>query len=222
MKKKKLGLPSVVSTGVGLIVATSCLMSLGQGAGNVGVVFIIAMLIACALNILTAMSLAELNALMPNLSGGLAQYTLACLGPLPTIVSMIGGYLICNSLAASVEAAMFGNVLTELLGLPMPSTAVSVTIIVLLVVVNLFGVDMFAKIQGIVAYSLIASLVIMGIIGAVGAGTGKVVEQPAALTTDIGEIMGMVSVAFWLFIGVEFIIPIARDVRDAKKTSRVG
>lgn len=216
-KKKKLGLPSVVSTGVGLIVATSCLMSLGQGAGNVGVVFIIAMLIACALNILTAMSLAELNALMPNLSGGLAQYTLACLGPLPTIVSMIGGYLICNSLAASVEAAMFGNVLTELLGLPMPSTAVSVTIIVLLVVVNLFGVDMFAKIQGIVAYSLIVSLVIMGIIGAVGAGTGQVVEQPAALTTDIGEIMGMVSVAFWLFIGVEFIIPIARDVRDAKK-----
>ena len=30
MEEKKLGLPSVISTGVGLIVATSCLMSLGR------------------------------------------------------------------------------------------------------------------------------------------------------------------------------------------------
>lgn len=30
MEDKKLGLPSVVSTGVGLIVATSCLMSVGH------------------------------------------------------------------------------------------------------------------------------------------------------------------------------------------------
>ena len=36
MEEKKLGLPSVISTGVGLIVATSCLMSLGQGAGAEG------------------------------------------------------------------------------------------------------------------------------------------------------------------------------------------
>lgn len=34
--KKKLGLPSVVATGVGVIVATSCLLSLGQGAGTIG------------------------------------------------------------------------------------------------------------------------------------------------------------------------------------------
>ena len=35
MKEKKLGLPSVVATGVGLIVATSCLISTGQGASAV-------------------------------------------------------------------------------------------------------------------------------------------------------------------------------------------
>lgn len=31
---KKLGLGSVVSISVGLVIATSCLVSLGQGAGN--------------------------------------------------------------------------------------------------------------------------------------------------------------------------------------------
>lgn len=77
MDEKKLGLPSVVSTGVGLIVATSCLMSLGQGAGALGTGFIVSMILACAINICTALSMAELNALMPNLTGGLAQYTLA-------------------------------------------------------------------------------------------------------------------------------------------------
>ena len=47
MNEKKLGLPSVIAVGVGLIVATSCLMSLGQGAGSLGISFIIAMVIAC-------------------------------------------------------------------------------------------------------------------------------------------------------------------------------
>lgn len=46
MEEKKLGLPSVISTGVGLIVATSCLMSLGQGAGALGTGFIISIILA--------------------------------------------------------------------------------------------------------------------------------------------------------------------------------
>ena len=50
---KKLGLGSVVSISVGLVIATSCLVSLGQGAGTVGVVFIFSMIIACLLNMTT-------------------------------------------------------------------------------------------------------------------------------------------------------------------------
>ena len=34
MEEKKLGLKSVISVSVGLVIATSCLVSLGQGAGN--------------------------------------------------------------------------------------------------------------------------------------------------------------------------------------------
>ena len=82
-QEKKLGLGSVVSISVGLIIATSCLVSLGQGAGTIGVTFIFAMVIACILNMTTVASLSELNALMPNTTGGLAQYTLACMGPFP-------------------------------------------------------------------------------------------------------------------------------------------
>ena len=98
-QEKKLGLGSVVSISVGLIIATSCLVSLGQGAGTIGVTFMFAMGIACILNMTTVASLSELNALMPNTTGGLAQYTLACMGPFPTIISMVGGYILCNVLS---------------------------------------------------------------------------------------------------------------------------
>ena len=62
MEEKKLGLKSVISVSVGLVIATSCLVSLGQGAGTIGVTFIFAMVIACLFNMTTIASLSELNA----------------------------------------------------------------------------------------------------------------------------------------------------------------
>lgn len=87
--EKKLGLFSAIATSVGLVVATSCLMSLGQGTSVLGTGFIITMVLACIINMLTALSLSELNSLMPNLTGGLAQYTLAGMGPFITILILL-------------------------------------------------------------------------------------------------------------------------------------
>ena len=194
---KKLGLPSVVATGVGVIVATSCLLSLGQGAGTIGTPFILSMVLACMLNCFAAFGMAELNALMPNLTGGLAQYTLACVGPFITILIMVGGYLFGNTIVASVECAMFGNTLLEIFPhSPIPSVAYCIVVLLVLIVVNLKGVDLFAKVQNVVAYGLIGSLVILGVIGAVGAGTGKVVDQPAVVKGDFNSVISMCGLAF--------------------------
>ena len=38
-KDRTLGLRSVVSISVGLVIATSCLVSLGQGAGSIGGIY---------------------------------------------------------------------------------------------------------------------------------------------------------------------------------------
>ncbi|HAU84666.1 MAG TPA: amino acid permease [Lachnospiraceae bacterium] len=222
MDKKKLGLPSVIAAGTGLIVATSCLMSLGQGAGAIGVSFIIAMLIACIINIFTALSMAELNALMPNLTGGLAQYTLACMGPFVAIITMVGGYLVCNAIAGSVECAMFGNTITSVFDTKIPSNGFCIILLVILIIANLNGIDMFAKIQNFVAYGLIISLVAMGVIGILGIGTGEKVSQPWVLTTSCSSIFPMVGLAFFLFLGCEFIIPIAKYVNNPRKNVPLG
>ena len=178
MEEKKLGLRSVISVSVGLVIATSCLVSLGQGAGTIGIVFIFAMVIACLLNMTTIASLSELNALMPNTTGGLAQYTLASLGPFPTLISMVGGYLFCNVLSSGVEASIFAYAMGETIPLPIPNFVYTAVMTIILLIANLKGVDMFAKIQDAVAFLMVASMVIMGVIGAIGMGTGPKVVQP--------------------------------------------
>lgn len=222
MEEKKLGLGSVVSISVGLVVATSCLVSLGQGAGSIGIAFIGAMVIAMLLNMTTVLSLSELNALMPNTTGGLAQYTLAALGPFPTLVSMVGGYLVCNTLSCGVEASIFSYAVADTTGLKIPSIVYTFLMVVIVLIANLFGVDMFAKIQNIVAVLLIGSLVVLGIIGAVGLGTGVRVEQPYVTSTNASEIISMTAVAFWLFIGAEYVIPVSKDVKNAKRNVPLG
>ena len=222
MKDKKLGLGSVVSVSVGLVVATSCMVSLGEGAGNLGAMFIVAMVIAMLLNMTTIASLSELNALMPNTTGGLAQYTLAALGPFPTLLSMVGGYIVCNTLSCGVEASIFSFSVTETTGWKIPSIVYTLVMVVALLVTNLYGVDVFAKIQDIVAVLLIGSLVIMGFIGMIGAGTGVKVEQPLVMETDFKSIVSMTAVAFWLFIGAEYAIPVSKNVKNAKRNVPLG
>ena len=223
MQEKKLGLPSIVATGVGLIIATSCLLSIGQGASTIGLPFIITMAIACAFNILTAFSICELNALMPNLTGGMAQYTLACFGPFVSIVITVGGYLTCQTIMGSSEAAMFGNTLSSVLtGVPIPGSVYSIVLILILLGLNLFGVDMFAKVQNIVAYGLIGSLLFLGIMGTIKLGTGQVVEQPAVLSSKPSDVFSLLGLAFFLFIGVEFIVPISTQVKNPRKKVPLG
>ncbi|MGN1090477.1 MAG: APC family permease, partial [Huintestinicola sp.] len=220
---KKLGLASAVATGVGLIIATSCLLSIGQGAAALGTTFIITMVVACLFNILTALSICELNALMPNLSGGMAQYTLASFGPFVSIVVNVGGYLTCQTILGSSEVAMFGNTMSSVLeSIPLSGTVYSILLVVILMIFNLFGVDMFAKIQNIVAYGLIFSLTVMGIMGTLKIGTGEVVDQPSVLSSNPADMFSLLGLAFFLFIGAEFVVPISTQVRNARRNVPLG
>lgn len=222
MEEKKLGLRNVVSVSVGLVIATSCLISLGQGAGEIGELFIFAMIIACLLNMVTMATMSELNALMPNVTGGLAQYTLAGIGPVPTIVLMVGGYMISNILSSGVEASIFAYAMGKVLGLPIPNYCWTVLASIIILIANLRGVDMFAKIQDLVAYLLLGSMLAMGLIGVFKLGTGTVVNQPAIMHPHFKNVVSMTAVAFWLFIGAEYAIPISKDVKNAKRNVPLG
>lgn len=217
---KKLGLPSAISTCVGLIVATSCLLSLGRGMGMAGSGFVIAMAVVVVLNIFQAFTFTELHSLMPNVDGGLGQYTLVGLGPGPSILSNLSAYFIVNLLSCSVEISMCGMVLHQLF-LPMiPAPVISIAFLLILLAVNMMGVDIFAKLQNAVVALLLLSFLGMGIISFFRLGTGTAIPDAQKMTPSISGISGLVSMAgtaFWLFIGIEFVIPISKDLKHPKR-----
>ena len=81
MNAKKIGLGSAVAICVGLVVASSCLVSLGTGMGRVGRWFLIPMFIVMILNSFVGISYSELHGLMPKCNGGTSQYLMAGVGP---------------------------------------------------------------------------------------------------------------------------------------------
>lgn len=215
--EKKIGIFGAVSTGVGMLIATSCFISSASGSSTVGTPFVIAIVIACIANMMAVLSIAELNAIMPNLTGGIAQYTLAGMGPLITIVTMVGGYLISNVFAAPAEGAMFANVMAEIAGDSIPPAVFSVGVTIILIIVNLMGVNMSTLLQEIVASFMVLSLIVLSVVGALGIGSGVQVEQAAVISSDLADVLPLTATAFWFFIGAEFIVPLAKDMKNPKK-----
>lgn len=215
---KKVGLGSAVAACVGLIVATSCLVSLGSGIGMAGKWFIIPLFIVMILNGFIALSFSELHHLMPNVDGGTGQYTLVALGPVPSMISNISAYLITMVLASTAELAMCGTVLSQLFFPELDYRIISILVLVLFFIVNCFGVDLFSKVQNIIVILLIGSMIAMGVMGFLKIAPEKALEvQSAPAITGIGGVMGLAAIAFWLFIGVEFVIPLAKDMKNSKR-----
>ena len=220
MKNKKLGLPSAIAICVGLIVASSCLLSLGQGVGLAGKGFIVSMFIVLILNICLALSFNELHDIMPNVDGGLGQYTKSALGNMLSMISNISAYVIVNLLAASVEISMCGIVVNQAFLPKVPARVISIIFLIVLTLVNYKGIDLFSKIQNIVVSLLLLSLLGMGIISFFKLGTGHVISaasQAAPQVTGLGGYISLSAMAFWLFIGIEFVIPVAKDLKNPKR-----
>ena len=129
---------------------------------------------------------------------------------------MLGGYIIANIFAAPAEGAMFANVMNDFLGNGIPPAVWSVSLTVILVVINLMGVNMSALVQSIIASFMVISLLILGIIGAFGLGSGETVTQTVELNVGIKDVLPLTAVAFWFFIDSEFIVPIGKDMRNPR------
>ncbi|MDR0905316.1 MAG: APC family permease [Oscillospiraceae bacterium] len=218
-ENKKLGLGSGVAVCMGLIVATSCLVSLGQGSGLAGKSFVLPLIIVAILNSFIALSFSELHSIIPNADGGLGQYMLVGLGPWASIVSNLSAYVLVSFFALSVELSMCGIVLNELFPL-IPAPAFSIFIIAALFIVNLLGVDIFAKVQNVTVVLLIGSMFVIGVLALLRLGTNAAIapaDIEAAPMSSFGDLISLSALAFWLFIGVEFIVPFSKNLRNPRR-----
>ena len=191
MNAKKLGLGSAIAICVGLIVATSCLVSLGTGMGSAGRWFIIPMFFVMILNSFVGLSYSELNGLMPNVNGGTCQYLMAGVGPFFSLIGNSAAYVITMILSATAEISLCGMVLQELFFHSVDYRIISIVILIAFFIVNYFGVDIFSKVQDVIVILLIGSMLILGIIGCVKGGTGTPIAYQGPSWQEIGGFGGL-------------------------------
>lgn len=218
MNTKKISLFAGICTCVGITIGSSNMLVIANGVSYCGVWFIIPLVISCCLCLLCALTFTELRSIMPQVEGGIGQYVYVGMGSAASISSQLAstaGSAVC---AMAVEAAMCGYVLNEFMPLLSIGTW-SIIIIVLIAVVNWFGVSAFAKLQEVSVAFLFVTLFTFGFLGAFRFGINPVVDQTMQEAPAYGGVnsLFMVASGAWLFMGSDAIIPIANDMKNPKK-----
>lgn len=211
-----LGLAALFSVAIGVIVGQSTIVSLLQAVGIAGWGFLGAMAIGYVLMLCNSASFAELALLMPR-AGGLGGYCEAALGHFAAIFAVFAGYVVPALFGPAAELLVVGGVMDQLLPGTLPTLAWAGVLMAVLVVLNLLGTDVFAKLQTALTFTMLAFLGITGLwalghvpaASAAVAGAASAVANPgwASMSSD-ATVLGVVALVMYSLIGTEFVTPL--------------
>lgn len=219
--RTKIRLPAMMAICVGLVVAQGVMISALQGIGLGGMSFIFAMVVALILAQFNAMSFAELSLMFPA-RGTLATYTQKAIGHFPAIVGVFAGYVVVAILALPVEMFLVDVMVGQLLPGMFPEKTVPLFILLLFTATNLIGADVFSRVQNVLALVLVCALILTGLVAMAGFGghpelAGTTVDWGLGGIVD-GSFIGLVGLALWTMVGVEYICPMIREVDAPNRT----
>ncbi|MDH2435447.1 APC family permease [Pokkaliibacter sp. MBI-7] len=216
--RSKLRLPTMMAICIGLVIVQGAMISAIQGVGIGGMAFVAAMVTALIIAQFNAMTFSELSLMFPQ-EGTLATYTQKAIGHFPAIVSVFAGYVVVAVLAVPVELFLVDAMLEKLLPGVLPEKALPLLILAIFTLTNLVGADVFARVQNVLAFVLVSALVIVGAVAITGMAEPH--PQLAGPTVDWGfdgvlngSFLGLVTLAMWTMVGVEFICPLINEVRN--------
>ncbi len=213
---KKLGFVSSFSVAVGLVVASSTLVTLGQGMGAAGGGFIFAMVAAWLLQYFSAQSFAELTTAMPK-SGSINVYARMAMGPAAGILCVLAGYVYMSFLTVPAELSVAGAVFNEVFAADFSPALFALILLVLFTLANLLGVDIFAKLQIVLTVAMIVSMSALGIVGLLNIGnTAPSLPSMSFNPMGIG-VLSMTALAIWLYIGIEFVCPMVEEINKPER-----
>ncbi|CAH0142507.1 Proline-specific permease ProY [Pseudomonas sp. Bi70] len=221
MQPKKLKFLTMMGICVGLVIVQGSMISATQGIGIGGMGFIAAMIVAFVLAQFNAMSFAELSLMFPE-AGTLATYTQKAIGHFPAIVAVFAGYVVVAMLALPVEMFLVETILGELFPGMFPPLVLPLLILCFLAVTNLLGADLFAKVQNLLSFVLVTALVLIGLCAVTGAVEPHVAVSGTPVSWSFepvlnGSFIGLVAMAMWLMVGVEFICPMINEVDNPQR-----
>ncbi len=205
-----LGLRALVATAVGVVVVQSTMISMLNGAGLGALNYLAAIGLAALLALTYVLSFAELALMLPR-AGSVSAYTETAIGPGLAIVAALSGYVAVAMLGIPAELILVDALTAQLL--PEVSQWVghpSLVLLAIFCILNLQGVDMFARLQSALVTIMFTGILILGIAGFV---FGNV---PAVLTTQAFEpaaAISLVALAIWGLVGLEFVCPMIGEAR---------
>jgi amino acid transporter len=209
--KKVVTLRTVIATSAGMAMATSCyaagvkvaILVAGQSAW-------IAILVAGIMCILSSMCFSELNGMYPS-AAGIRLFIERAFGEKAAIT--IGAfYLGCAIAMVGPETHILSSVISTVLpGVP-PFVWV-VIFLGMIALINLRGVVLAGLAQDIMTYTMLIFMIVIGVYAIKTSG----VSVPQMLNTGgITNVFQAAAVGVFLYVGFEWVTPLAEEVTDSK------
>lgn len=213
--KRTLGFKSLVSIGLGIVISQGAFVVILQSAGVGGPAFYVALLLALLICLCYVDTFSELALMMPQ-AAGLGRYTEAALGPFVAIVANFAGYIVVVLFAVAAELWLVDAVTQALLPGVFQSLHVAFAVLIASTVLNIGGVDLFAKLQNVLTLLKVGSMIGLSVLAmqsapAMGSQAETVVVAP-------NLVLPLVASVIWGLLGAEYICPMIEEARRPART----
>lgn len=213
-----LGFPTMLAVAVGVVVGQGAIVSVLQGVGFGGTDFMVVLAVGFVIAMCNAASFAELSLMFPR-AGGLSTYTEVAIGHFPAIVATFSGYVVVAMFGLSAEVLLVGNIMQELFPGMLPPTLVAIAVIAVFTVLNILGTDIFARLQNVLTFLMIAVLLLVGLVAVTQAGAPLPPDR--APFADWGTVsvgfLGLVTLGIWAYMGLEFVCPLIEESKNPQR-----
>ncbi|MBL1377688.1 APC family permease [Zobellella iuensis] len=213
-----LGLGSLLAVAVGLVVSQGVMVLMLQGAGIAGLGFIIPLAIGYVLALTYVYSFSELSLMIPR-AGSLSSYTEVAIGQFPAILAVFSGYIVVAMFALSAELLLLDFIIDKIYPGVFPPMSIGFGLLAVFTGLNLLGIDLFARLQSVLAFVMVVVLLLLGL-SAIG---GVANPHPAGidLTADwnpLGAgVITLVALAIWGYVGAEFVCPLVEESKNPER-----
>lgn len=209
--KRVLTLRTVVATSAGLTLATSSFLAAAQVAGFMaGDSAWLSILVSGVLCILAATCFSELNSILPS-AAGIRLYLGKAFGDK---VALTFSMLYMLIVMGVVGAESF--VLAKIFNYSIPQVAPVIWITAMLAIVtllNIRGIKLAGRFQDVVTYGVIVSVILLSLWGLRQVNFHLVAPLAVGGAT---KFIQAVAVGVFLFVGFEWVTPLAEEVTDSR------
>ena len=226
LRQGVVGFPTALATAVGVVMASPVILTVGTGFSLGGWVFVAAMAIAFVMMLAQASTFAEAATMLPT-SGSVYDYIACGSGRFLAITGTLSAYILVHVFAGTAETILSGVMATvnfssvhEVLVAHEATWAVGVGLVLLFALLNCFGITAFGRVEVVLTFGMWSTLMVFGILGVLKAPQVALDGWFGAsvVGADFETVLSFVGMGMFMFLGLEFVTPLAPELKNAQRT----